>query len=390
MVPAAAAGASTPTEWWRGRRTLVGFRPRAARRAPRRRRVRARLPPPGARDRRALREAMRGPAGQLPLTRRGHPGRGRPPDEGARPGEDGSYRMRNGDAAAGSGHRPVAHAACRLGTAHRVCRAADVRDTPVGRAGVAVVTAHRRAADARVARARRAGRARVAPAVEVAVAATGHSCVAAADRWITGVARARIAVVAGHRCVDASLAGIAGVGGTGIPVVAVDRHAAPARSANAPGALHAGVAPTGCVARAAARDRRVSAAGRVVATVGGARIAIVAVDRGVRTAVGSALVDGAGVAVVAVERHARQAQVVVAEREARFLAVARIPVVARVGMLASERLATGVGGAGEVVVAIDWHVYAAVVRGTRRGDAAAEARHAVGRDRALAAVGRGE
>src|SRR5262249_6124078 len=129
---------------------------------------------------------------------------------------------------------------------------------------------------------------------------------------------------------------------------------------------------------------------RVVAGVGGAGIVIVAVDRIVGTAVGPALVDGAGVAVIAVERHSRHAEVVGPEREAGFLAVARIAVVARVGVLAAECLAAVVGRAGEMVVAIDRDVRAAVVSGTGRAEAPAEARHAIGRPRALPAVGCGE
>jgi hypothetical protein len=117
---------------------------------------------------------------------------------------------------------------------------------------------------------------------------------------------------------------------------------------------------------------------------------IVAVDRIVGTAVGPALVDGAGVAVVAIEWHARHAEVVGSERKAGFLAVARVAVVARIGVLAAERLAAAVDRAGEMVVAIDWDVRAAVIGGTGRGEAPAEARHAIGRYRALPAIGRGE
>src|SRR5262249_56089431 len=86
-------------------------------------------------------------------------------------------------------------------------------------------------------------------------------------------------------------------------------------------------------------------------------------------------------------RPARHAAGVGPEREAGFLGVARIAVVARVGVLAAECLAAAVGRAGEMVVAIDRDVRAAVVSGTGRAEAPAEARHAIGRPRALPAVG---
>src|SRR5262249_45553080 len=152
----------------------------------------------------------------------------------------------------------------------------------------------------------------------ILVAAPCHARVCAPGRRIAGVSGARVAVIAGDRGVDASEAGITGVGRAGIPVVAVDRHAGPAGPPGTPGSLHAGVALAGGIARAAARDRRVGAARRVVAGIGGAGIVIVAVDRIVGTAVGPALVHGAGVAVVAVERHARNAEVVGSERKAGF------------------------------------------------------------------------
>jgi hypothetical protein len=105
----------------------------------------------------------------------------------------------------------------------------------------------------------------------------------------------------------------------------------------------------------------------MIAPVDGAGIVVVAVERVVRAAARPALVHRECVAVVAVERYPAQAQVVDAELEAGLRAVARVPVIARIRVLATERVAARVDRAGEMVVAVDRNVDAAVIRGPQSG-----------------------
>jgi hypothetical protein len=340
-----------------------------------------------SRDLRPLREVVRRPAGQLPFGFRRRARPGCPPDERARPRKRRPYGTRDGNATARRRRCSFADAARGCGPGHRIGGAADVRNAPVGRARVAIVTAHRGAPDAGAARARSSDDARIALVLRIVVAASDHGHVRAADRRVAGVARAGVPVVAGDRRVGASLIAIAGVGRTGVSVVALDRHTTPAGTTDTCGTLNAPVAPAGCVGRAAIRDRHVGAAGRAVASVDGPGIVVVAVERVARAAARPALVHRTCVAVVAVERYAAQAQVVGAELEASLRTVARIPVVARVGLLATERVAARVDGAGEMVVAVDRHIDAAVIRRAGHREAAAERRDAIGGAGTLAAIG---
>jgi hypothetical protein len=195
------------------------------------------LRPRAGRDPRALREVVRGPASQLPFTFRRRPLPGCPTDERARPRKRRLHGARDGNAAARWRRRSFAHAARGCGPGHRIGGATDVRNAPISRAGIAIVTAHRGPPDAGVARARSSDDARIALALGTVVAASGHGYVHASDRRVAGVARARVPVATGDRRVAASLLAIAGIGRASVSVVAVDWHTAPAGPADTRGPL---------------------------------------------------------------------------------------------------------------------------------------------------------